>query len=77
LVSAIARTAVAPAQPAATLTAALGRSPGVDEVADALFAAVRSLECPCATEFSLDSTVEQAMERALDRYRDEGWTWRR
>jgi lipoyl(octanoyl) transferase len=77
LVSAIAGTAVAPAQPAATLTAALGRTPSVDEVADALFAAVRSLECPCATEFTLDSTVEHAMERALHRYRDDRWTWRR
>ena len=77
LVSAVAGNAVAPPQPAATLSAALGRAPSVDEVADALFAAVRSLECPRATEFVLDSTVERAMERTLDRYRDDRWTWRR
>jgi hypothetical protein len=46
-------------------------------VADALFAAVRSLESPSATEFTLDSTVERAMDRALARYRDDSWTWRR
>jgi hypothetical protein len=77
LVSAIAGNSVAPPHPAATLSAALGRTPSVDEVADALFAAVRSLECPRASEFILDSTVERAMERALERYRDDRWTWRR
>jgi lipoate-protein ligase A len=77
LVSAIAGSAVATPHPAATLTAALGRAPTVDEVADSLFASVRSLECPCATDLTMDSTVEQAMNRALDRYRDDEWTWRR
>ena len=77
LVSAIAGNAVATPHPAATLTAALGRAPSVDEVAATLFASVRSLECPRATELTLDSTIEQAMHRALDRYRDDEWTWRR
>jgi lipoate-protein ligase A len=77
LVSAIAGNAVATPHPAATLTDALGRTPTVHEVADSLFSAVRALECPCATELTLDSTIERAMTRALDRYRDEQWTWRR
>src|SRR5215207_6023753 len=57
LVSAIANQAVTAPHPAATLTAALARTPSVDDVADALFAAVRSLESPSATERTLDSTV--------------------
>jgi hypothetical protein len=77
LVSAIAGNAVATPHPAATLTDALGRTPTVHEVADSLFSAVRALECPCATELTLDSTIERATTRALDRYRDEQWTWRR
>lgn len=77
LVSAIAGEGAAPPQPAATLTGALGRAPGVGEVADALFAAVRCLEYPCATELALDSTIECAMHKALARYRDNDWTWRR
>jgi lipoate-protein ligase A len=77
VVSAIAGNAVATPHPAATLSAALGRAPAVHEVADSLFAAVRSLECPGATELTLDSTIERAMTRALDRYRDAQWTWRR
>jgi lipoyl(octanoyl) transferase len=77
LVSAIAGDAVSPPHPAATLSAALGRTPSVDEVADALFAAVRSLASPCATELTLDSKIEQGLDRALDRYRDDRWTWRR
>jgi lipoate-protein ligase A len=77
LVSAIAGDSVATPVPAATLSAALGRSPTVDEVAAALFAAVRSLESTHAAEFTSDSALERAVDRALDRYRDNQWTWRR
>ena len=77
MVATLAGNAIAPPLPAATLSAALGRTPDADEVASALFAAVRSLECPRASELTLDSTVEAAMQRALDRYRDDDWTWRR
>ena len=77
LVSAIAGNAVATPHPAATLSAALSRVPAADEVADALFESVRSVECSCATELTIDSTIEKAMQRALDRYRDDEWTWRR
>ena len=65
------------AAPAATLRAALGRTPSVHEVTDALFAAVRSRECPTATEFYVDQSLEIATRRLLDRYVDDRWTWRR
>jgi len=77
LVSAIAGDAVPSPHPAATLTGSLGRSPTVEEIAAALFAAVRALECPNASELFLDESVEHAMRGALDRYRDDQWTWRR
>jgi lipoate-protein ligase A len=77
LVSAIAGGAVSPPHPAATLTAALGRSPTVEEIAASLFAAVRALECRKATELSVDESVDRSMRGALDRYRDDQWTWRR
>jgi lipoate-protein ligase A len=77
LVSAIAGDAVPSPHPAATLTAALGRSPTVEEIAASLFAAVRALECPTATELALDESVDHSMHGALDRYRDDQWTWRR
>jgi lipoate-protein ligase A len=61
---------------AATLSAAIGREPSVEEVADALFTAVRSLENPAATV--LDER-ELGLEKSphLDRYRNPLWTWRR
>jgi len=77
LVSTLAYGAVAAPRPAATLAAALSRAPSVDEVAAALFAAVRSMECPTATELSLDAPIVEAKERLLDRYLDDRWTWRR
>lgn len=77
LVSELACTGVPAPQPAATLAASLGRVPSADEVAVALFDAVRSLECERATEIELDSTVDAAMRRTLDRYLDDRWTWRR
>lgn len=77
LVSAIAGDAVPSPHPAATLTAALGRSPTVEEIAASLFAAVRAFECSNATELSLDESLDDSMRGALDRYRDDQWTWRR
>jgi lipoate-protein ligase A len=77
LVAALADRAVPTAAPAATLRAALGRTPSVHEVTDALFAAVRSRECPTATEFYVDQSLEIATRRLLDRYVDDRWTWRR
>ena len=61
---------------AATLTEALGREPAIEEVADALFGAVMSLEDPDAT--GLDETEAGPLTAAhLDHYRNSLWTWRR
>jgi lipoyl(octanoyl) transferase len=63
--------------PAATLGAALGRTPSVEEVADALFDAVREIECPDADTLRMDSALESAQARLAARYVDDCWTWRR
>lgn len=62
---------------AGTLTEALGRRPAIEEVASALFAAVKSLECGTARELEIDSAIDYSVQQALERYRDEAWTWRR
>ena len=77
MVASLARDAIVPSMPAATLSTALGRSPEASEVADAMFEAVRALECRDATALDLDPEVEADMARALLRYRDDQWTWRR
>lgn len=77
LVAELAGGSVPPPHPASTLKGSLGREPTVTEVAAALFDAVRALESPCATELILDADIERAMRRALDRYLDDRWTWRR
>jgi lipoate-protein ligase A len=61
----------------ATLHEALGRVPPVAEVADALFAAVRATEDPDALPFDATPSLDAAVRRAADRFRDDGWTWRR
>lgn len=61
---------------AATLREALGRAPAVEEVANALFAAVRDLEDANAS--ALDETDASAFSSAhIGKYRSELWTWRR
>lgn len=76
LVSELASVEVPNPQPAATLAASLGRVPSFDEVATALFDAVRSLESEGAAEMDLNPAVDDA-SRAIGRYLDERWTWRR
>jgi lipoate-protein ligase A len=61
---------------AATLSSALGREPSVEEVAAALFASVRSLADPEATELD-ESEVRDRTVAHLDNYRNPLWTWRR
>ena len=76
----IAQLAVRPvgsAVPAATLEEALGRTPGPDEVAGALFAAIRQLVTGGAAPLRLDDDVLADQRIALERYRSDGWTWRR
>lgn len=63
--------------PAATLAAALGRTPTVGEVASALFDSVRELECPDAAELRVDAALASAQTRLSARYLDDCWTWRR
>ena len=63
--------------PAATLAAALGRTPSVDEVARALFDTVREIESVDADELQIDSALESAQARLVARYVDDCWTWRR
>jgi lipoate-protein ligase A len=64
------------APPAATLANALGREPSVDEVANALFHAVKSLEDPAATTID-ESYLADLTARHLDHYSNSLWTWRR
>ena len=64
-------------QPAATLSAAMGRTPSVDEVASSLFDAVIALEDPAADVLEPDAGLHASTQRLFDRYVDDGWTWRR
>ena len=64
------------APPAATLSNALGREPAIEEVAEAMFAAVRSLEDSDATPLS-EIEVTPFTQGHLERYRNPLWTWRR
>jgi lipoate-protein ligase A len=64
------------AAPAATLTRALGRAPSVDEVAAALFDAVREREDHTATTLD-ESDLRAATDGRLEKYTSEWWTWRR
>jgi lipoate-protein ligase A len=69
--------ALPPVPRPATLHAALGRSPSVDEVAEALFGAVRTLEDPEAAPLTLDDELLAEAGRWEARYLDDRWTWRR
>jgi lipoate-protein ligase A len=77
MVARLAREPVGEPVPAATLASALGRSPEANDVADVMFQAVRALECREACVLAVDSQVEADMARALHRYRNDQWTWRR
>ncbi|HEY1951547.1 MAG TPA: hypothetical protein VGG76_01980 [Gemmatimonadaceae bacterium] len=67
---------VAPVPVPATLQALLGRAPEVNEVAIAMFDAVRSLEDADARELPEDEIRDEALEY-VPHFLDEGWTWRR
>ena len=77
LVAALLRTPAAPPPPPATLHEALGRVPGLDEVASALFAAVREREDADASTLACDHPFSEQVTAAAERYRDDRWTWRR
>ncbi len=61
----------------ATLREALGRRPAIDEVAGALFEAVRALADTHASELSLDAPLQHEAARRAGHFRDPAWTWRR
>jgi lipoate-protein ligase A len=63
--------------PAATLRDALGRAPSLEEVADALFAAVRQREDPEAVPLVPEAGLLDDARGAARSYRDPAWTWRR
>jgi lipoate-protein ligase A len=60
----------------ATLMALLGRAPDTAEVANAMFAAVRSLEDAEATGLDEDEIRAESLHH-LPRFLDKEWTWRR
>jgi lipoyl(octanoyl) transferase len=60
----------------ATLHALLGRAPDAEEVASAMFEAVRSLEDAAATEMVEDEVRGEALQ-LVPHFLDEDWTWRR
>jgi lipoate-protein ligase A len=66
-----------PPPPPATLREALGRAPELAEVADALFAAVRTLEDPDAERLPPDEPLDARAATLRARYEDDRWTWRR
>jgi lipoate-protein ligase A len=63
--------------PAATLLGALGRVPSVEEVAAALFAAVRDNEDTGAAPLTPEPDLMDDMRATAGRYCDPAWTWRR
>lgn len=60
----------------ATLCGILGRTPGADELASAMFEAVRSLEDPESLRIDEDEVRDETLSHVA-RFADEGWTWRR
>lgn len=77
LVASLLRVPVMPPPPPATLHDALGRVPALDEVAAALFAAVREREDPDASPLEPEHSFSHAVTAAAARYDDVRWTWRR
>jgi lipoate-protein ligase A len=61
---------------AATLSEALGRDPTHEEVADALFAAVRALEDSTAASMD-ESEVAERAARHLAHFENPLWTWKK
>lgn len=66
---------IAPALPAATLTAALGRVPSYDEVRDALFGALRA--SVAGVELLDAGSAGDGAAPFRARFADPEWTWRR
>jgi lipoyl(octanoyl) transferase len=76
-VSTLLRHPLTPPRPPATLRDLLGHVPAVEDVATALFEAVRRREDREATELKADATLLRAAATLRARYEDPAWTWRR
>jgi len=76
-VSTLLREPICPPPPPATLRAVLGYEPPLDDVASALFDAVRRNEDPEATELLIDSPLLDWVAALRTRYEHPAWTWRR
>lgn len=74
--SALTRDAIEAIPAPATLHALLGRAPNVEEVATAMFDAVRQIEDADAEELAESEIRGQALER-VPHFLNEDWTWRR
>jgi lipoate-protein ligase A len=61
----------------ATLCDALGTAPSESVIADALFAAARTLEDSDATTIDLDGKLLDRAKMLRQHYLDDNWTWRR
>lgn len=77
LVAGLLRRPASPPPAPATLGAALGRTPTLAEVADALFAAARALEDADASPLAPEPSLLARAEALRERYEDDRWTWRR
>ena len=77
MVPSLLRVPVPPPPAPATLHDALGRIPSFEEVAAALFDAVRAREDGNATALVADHAFIAEVATAAERYRDPEWTWRR
>jgi lipoate-protein ligase A len=77
LVAHLAAVPVPRALPAATLREALGRAPGLAEVAQALVDALRVRSDRGASPLPADPRLDQELVTARARYTSDAWTWRR
>jgi len=76
-IPALMHAAVAPATPPATLRDILRRAPTLDDVSDALFAAVRTLADAGADPLVPDDALTRDAAELAAHYRSDAWTWRR
>ncbi|MGQ0537475.1 MAG: lipoate--protein ligase family protein [Gemmatimonadaceae bacterium] len=77
LVAELAAVAVPRTAAAATLRGSLGWAPGLDEVAAAIFAALREHCAGRVKQLALDAELVAAAAQARGRYLSDAWTWRR
>ncbi|MDB4875251.1 MAG: biotin/lipoate protein ligase [Gemmatimonadetes bacterium] len=77
LLGALTRGVTAAIPAPATLAETLGRTPSIGEMAEALGAAVRTLEDPDVGTMAIDEALRARASTLVVRYLDDAWTWRR